>query len=121
VDTEVDPLYGDRYLPRKFKVAFAFPDDNCTDVLSNDLGFLVVVEEGGLAGFNVLVGGGLGQTHGKAETFPRLADPLAFVTPDQLIPVARAVVEVQRDHGNRVNRKRARLKYLIDERGLDWF
>jgi sulfite reductase (ferredoxin) len=120
-DPEPDPLYGERYLPRKFKVAFAFPEDNCTDVLSNDLGFLVIADGDRLEGFNVLVGGGLGQTHGKAETYPRLADPLGFVRPEELIEVARAVIAVQRDHGNRVNRKRARLKYLLDERGLDWF
>ena len=116
-----DPLYGERYLPRKFKVAFAFPEDNCTDVLSNDLGFLVIADGDRLKGFNVLVGGGLGQTHGKSETYPRLADPLGFVPPEELIDVSKAVIAVQRDYGNRVNRKRARLKYLLDERGLDWF
>ncbi|HEX8695715.1 MAG TPA: NADPH-dependent assimilatory sulfite reductase hemoprotein subunit [Longimicrobium sp.] len=118
---EPDPLYGERYLPRKFKVAFAFPDDNCTDVFTNDLGFVVVAEDGALAGFNVLVGGGLGQTHGKEETYPRLASPLGFARPGELLEVARAVIAVQRDHGNRANRKRARLKYLLDERGIGWF
>jgi sulfite reductase (ferredoxin) len=116
-----DPLYGDRYLPRKFKTAIAFPDDNCTDVYANDLGFLVIAEHGRLIGFNVLVGGGLGQTHGKEETYPRLADALAFVSPNDALSAAAAVIAVQRDHGNRVDRRRARLKYLIDERGLDWF
>lgn len=120
-DTEYDELYGDRYLPRKFKVAFAFPEDNCTDVYSNDLGFVVICAEGRLVGFNVLVGGGFGRTHGKAETYPRLADPLGFARPEEVVEVAKAIVAVQRDHGNRENRKRARLKYLIDERGLDWF
>lgn len=118
---ELDPLYGERYLPRKFKTAFAFPDDNCTDVHSNDLGFLAVVERGHVVGYNVLVGGGLGQTHGKADTYPRLADPLGFATPEQVVDIAGAVIGVQRDYGNRSNRRRARLKYLIDERGLDWF
>lgn len=118
---EPDPIYGERYLPRKFKIAFAFPEDNCTDVHANDLGFLAVVREGRVAGFNVLVGGGLGQTHGKADTFPRLAEPLAYVTPDEVLDVATAVVAVQRDYGNRANRRRARLKYLIEERGIDWF
>jgi sulfite reductase (ferredoxin) len=118
---EADALYGERYLPRKFKVAFGFPDDNCTDVLSNDLGFLVIADGDRLQGFNVLVGGGLGQTHGKADTYPRLADPLGFAQPTELIEVAKAVIAVQRDHGNRANRKRARLKYLLDERGIDWF
>lgn len=116
-----DPLYGERYLPRKFKIGFAFPDDNCTDVLSNDLGFVVLAEGDSIEGFNVVVGGGLGQTHNKPETYPRLASPLAFVSPEELIETARAVVAVQRDHGNRTNRKRARLKYLLDERGVEWF
>jgi sulfite reductase (ferredoxin) len=119
-EPEPDPLYGDRYLPRKFKTTFAFPDDNCTDVYANDLGFLAV-HDVKLRGFDVLVGGGLGQTHGKAETFPRLAEPLGFITPDEALAVAAAVVAVQRDHGNRADRRRARLKYLIDERGIDWF
>ena len=118
---EDDPIYGQRYLPRKFKTAIAFPEDNCTDVLSNDLGFLVIRDGDRLAGFNVLVGGGLGMTHGKEETYPRLADPLGFATAGAVIDVAVAVVLVQRDHGNRSDRRRARLKYLLDERGLDWF
>jgi sulfite reductase (ferredoxin) len=116
-----DPLYGERYLPRKFKIAFAFPDDNCTDVFANDLGLVVIAEGGRIEGFNVVVGGGLGMTHNKPDTYPRLASPLAFVTPDELIDVARAIIAVQRDHGNRTNRKRARLKYLLDEQGVDWF
>ncbi|MGQ0814516.1 MAG: NADPH-dependent assimilatory sulfite reductase hemoprotein subunit [Gemmatimonadota bacterium] len=120
-EPEPDPIYENRYLPRKFKTAIAFPEDNCTDIYSNDLGFLVVHDHDRLVGFNVLVGGGLGQTHGKTETYPRLADPLAFVEPDQVLAVATAVVLTQRDFGNRENRKRARLKYLLDERGLDWF
>jgi sulfite reductase (ferredoxin) len=119
-EPQPDPVYQDRYLPRKFKTALGFADDNCTDVYSNDLGFLVVADEDRLAGFNVLVGGGLGRTHGKVETYPRLADPLAFVTPDEVLDVAAAVVTTLRDFGNRSDRRRARLKYLIDERGLDW-
>ncbi|HYT05693.1 MAG TPA: NADPH-dependent assimilatory sulfite reductase hemoprotein subunit [Gemmatimonadales bacterium] len=120
-EPEPDPIYGRRYLPRKFKVAFAFPDDNCCDVHSNDLGFLVVAEDGRLAGFNVLVGGGLGRTHGKQDTYPRLADTLAFAGTHDVIEVAEAVVKAQRDHGNRSDRRHARLKYLLDERGLEWF
>src|SRR5687768_15678969 len=116
-----DPLYGTAYLPRKFKIAFAFPDDNCTDVFSNDLGLVVLADGERIEGFNVVVGGGLGQTHNKPETYPRLASPLAFIQPDQLIEVARAIIGVQRDWGNRTNRKRARLKYLLDEQGVDWF
>ncbi len=116
-----EPIYGTRYLPRKFKVAFAFPDDNCCDVHSNDLGFLVVADAGRLVGFNVLVGGGMGRTHGKADTYPRLADLLGFVATGEVVEVAEAVVKVQRDYGNRSDRRHARLKYLLDARGLDWF
>src|SRR5207247_3826200 len=118
---EPEPIYGSRYLPRKFKVAIAFPDDNCCDVHSNDLGFLVVSDGGRLAVFNVLVVGGLGRTHGKQDTYPRLADTLGFAATDEAIEVAEAVVKVQRDHGDRGDRRHARLKYLLDERGLDWF
>jgi sulfite reductase (ferredoxin) len=120
-ETEPDPLYLDRYLPRKFKIGFAFPDDNCTDVHSNDLGLLVIAEDGEIRGFNVLVGGGLGATHNKPDTFPRLADTMAFIRPEELVEVAKAVIAVQRDYGNRVNRKRARLKYVLEERGVAWF
>ena len=118
---ETEPIYGPRYLPRKFKVAFAFPDDNCCDVHSNDLGFLVVQEGRRLVGFNVLVGGGMGKTHGKEDTYPRLADALGFAGMGEVVEVAEAVVKVQRDHGNRADRRHARLKYLIDAQGLDWF
>lgn len=118
---ETEPIYGTRYLPRKFKVAFAFPDDNCCDVHSNDLGFLVVADGDLLVGFNVLVGGGMGRTHGKEDTYPRLADAVGFARTHEVIEVAEAIVKVQRDHGNRRDRRHARLKYLIDARGLDWF
>src|SRR5207249_9411160 len=91
-----DPIYGERYLPRKFKTAIASPDDNCTDVYSNDLGFVVIPDGDSLAGFNVLVGGGLGMTHGKKVTYPRLADPLGFATPEDVVQVAEAVITVQR-------------------------
>src|SRR5436309_12648919 len=119
-----DPIYGGRYLPRKFKTAIAFPDDNCTDVYSNDLGFLAIPAadvRDRLAGFNVLVGGGLGMTHGKKVTYPRLADPLGFAPPEQVVEVAEAVITVQRDYGDRSDRRHARLKYLLDDRGLEWF
>jgi len=118
---EVDPIYGTRYLPRKFKVAFAFSDDNCCDVHSNDLGFLAVTQGDRLAGFNVLVGGGMGRTHGKTDTYPRLADTLGFAKAGEAVAVAEAVVKVQRDHGNRSDRRHARLKYLLEAQGLDWF
>src|SRR3989442_9619866 len=121
---ESDPIYGQRYLPRKFKTAIAFPDDNCTDVYSNDLGFLAIpAGDAGdrLAGFNVVVGGGLGMTHGKKLTYPRLADPLGFAAPEHVVEVAEAVITVQRDYGDRTDRRHARLKYLLDDRGLEWF
>ena len=118
---EPEPIYGQRYLPRKFKTAIAFSDDNCTDVYSNDLGFVVIPDGDSVAGFNVLVGGGLGMTHGKKVTYPRLADPLGFATPEDVVAVAEAVITVQRDYGDRSDRRHARLKYLLDDRGLDWF
>jgi len=118
---EVEPIYGNTYLPRKFKIALGLPDDNCVDLYTNDLGFLAVAVGGEVTGFNVLVGGGLGITPSNKNTFPALAQPLCFVRPDQVLPVAEAVVKVQRDHGERGDRKRARLKYLIADRGLAWF
>ena len=118
---EVEPIYGPTYLPRKFKAAIAVPPVNDVDVFAQDLGFIAIVEDGELAGFNLTVGGGLGTTHGEAATYPRLADVVGFLKPEQLLAVAEAVVTTQRDHGDRSNRKHARLKYTIDERGLDWF
>ncbi len=116
---EEEPIYGSTYLPRKFKVAFAVPPVNDVDVFANDLGFIAIVEDGALAGFNVSIGGGMGATHGDAETWPRLGNVIGFITPDQLLDVATAVVTTQRDLGNREVRKRARFKYTIDDRGLD--
>ena len=119
---EIEDLYGERYLPRKFKTAIALEGDNCVDVYSNDLGLVARRgPEGGLAGIDVLVGGSLGRTANKPETFPAVALPLAFVEPAQAVETCRAVVGVQRDFGDRVNRRHARLKYLIHDRGLDWF
>ena len=119
---EDEPLYGETYLPRKFKTAIAIEGDNCVDVYSNDLGLIAMrAPGGGLAGVNLLVGGGLGRTANKPDTFPTVALPLAFVLPDQAVAAARAVVTVQRDFGDRVNRRHARLKYLIHDRGVDWF
>jgi sulfite reductase (NADPH) hemoprotein beta-component len=117
----VDPLYQRRYLPRKFKVAFAFPPLNDVDIFTNDLGFVVIVEDGRLAGYNLLAGGGLGMSHGNAQTFPRLADVIGFLAPPHLEAVARAVVTIHRDFGDRTNRKHARLKYVLADRGVDWF
>jgi sulfite reductase (ferredoxin) len=118
---EEEPIYGPTYLPRKFKVAVALPEDNCVDIYTNDLGFLAVVRNGKIIGYNVSVGGGLGTTPSAAKTFPALAKRMAFVTPDQACAVAEAVVKVQRDFGNRADRKTARLKYLIADKGIEWF
>ncbi|MCA9086513.1 MAG: NADPH-dependent assimilatory sulfite reductase hemoprotein subunit [Planctomycetaceae bacterium] len=116
-----EPIYGERYLPRKFKMAIAEPSDNCVDVYTQDLGLLAVVEGDRIVGYNVLVGGGMGRTPSAEKTFPRLAEKMAFVTPDQVIAVAEAVVKVQRDFGNRDDRKRARLKYLVHDWGMPKF
>jgi sulfite reductase (ferredoxin) len=119
---EDEPLYGPRYLPRKFKTAIALSGDNCVDVHANDLGLVALRgADGNLAGFTALVGGGLGRTRNKPDTFAAVARPLATVLPDQVVALSRAVIEVQRDHGNRVDRRHGRLKYLIADRGLPWF
>ncbi len=115
-----DPLYGDRYLPRKFKVGLAIPEDNTIDVLTNDLAVVALFEGGVLQGYNFLLGGGHGMTHNKPETYPRLATPVAFVEPADLLPAAAAVVGLHRDFGDRGNRRHARLKYVIAERGEEW-
>jgi sulfite reductase (ferredoxin) len=121
-EPEVEPLYGEQYLPRKFKTTVALEGDNCVDIYAHDLAIVAMKSEGGaLRGFNVLVGGGLGRTHNKPETFVAVAQPLCFVQPDQIVDVAREVVAVQRDYGDRANRRHARLKYTIADRGLDWF
>jgi sulfite reductase (ferredoxin) len=116
-----EPLYGTVYLPRKFKIAFALPEDNCVDIYANDLGFLAIVENDRIIGYNVLVGGGMGTTPSAAKTFPAVAKRMAFVTPDQVIPVAEAIIKVQRDNGNREDRKVARMKYVIANWGLEKF
>ncbi len=116
-----DPLYGKTYLPRKFKVAFVIPPRNDVDVLTNDCGFIAIVENGRLAGYNLTAGGGMGMSHGNSATFARLADVIGFVAPEQVIETARAVVTVHRDFGDRANRKHARLKYVMAERGAGWF
>jgi sulfite reductase (NADPH) hemoprotein beta-component len=117
----VDPLYGKSYLPRKFKVAFAIPPLNDIDIFTNDCGFVAIAENGRLAGYNLVAGGGMGMSHGNAQTFPRLADVIGFVTPEQVVATAKAVVTIHRDFGDRTNRKHARLKYVIEERGVPWF
>ncbi len=116
-----EPIYGRAYLPRKFKIVIAVPPDNDVDVYAHDLGFVAIVEDGKVAGYTVTVGGGMGMTHGEVDTYPRLAEVLGFCTPAQVVEVAEKVVMVQRDFGDRGNRKHARLKYTIADRGLDWF
>jgi sulfite reductase (ferredoxin) len=118
---DVEPIYGRTYLPRKFKTAFALPEDNCVDVYANDLGFLTIHEHGKILGYNVLAGGGMGVTPSAAKTFPALAKRLGFVPPEDVLAIAEAIVKVQRDYGNRSDRKVARLKYTIHTMGLDAF
>lgn len=120
-EAESEPMYGETYLPRKFKIAFAVPPTNDVDVFAHDLGCIAVLEDGELAGFNISVGGGMGASHGDATTYPLLGQLIGFVRPDQVFTIAEAVLTTQRDFGNRVERKRARLKYTIEDRGLDWF
>lgn len=116
-----EPIYGASYLPRKFKIGVALPEDNCIDIYTQDMGLLAIVENEKIIGYNVLVGGSMGVTPAKKTTFPALAKRMAFITPDQVFTVGEAVVKVQRDFGNRTDRKQARLKYLIHEKGLPWF
>jgi sulfite reductase (NADPH) hemoprotein beta-component len=117
----VEPIYGKHYLPRKFKISFAVPPGNDVDIFAQDLGFIAIIENGHLAGFNVTVGGGMGQSHNNKATYPRVADVMGFCKPDQVVAVAEKVVTVQRDYGDRSDRKHARLKYTIQDRGLAWF
>ena len=121
-EAEDEPIYGKTYLPRKFKTVVAVPPDNDVDVFAHDLGFTAVVDATGrVEGWNVTVGGGMGMTHGEPATFPRTAEPMAFCRPDQAVAVAEKVVLVQRDFGDRTDRKHARLKYTVEDRGVAWF
>ena len=115
-----DPLYGERYLPRKFKIGLAIPEDNTIDVLTNDLAIVPLYEGDRLAGYDFLLGGGHGMTHNNPKTYPRLATPVAFVEPEDLLEAAAAVVRLHRDYGDRGNRRHARLKYVIAENGEEW-
>jgi sulfite reductase (ferredoxin) len=117
---EPDPLYGERYLPRKFKIGLAVPEDNTIDVLTNDLAIVALFAGDHLIGYNFLLGGGHGMTHNNPKTYPRLATPVAFIEPEDLLEAAAAVVRLHRDHGDRGNRRHARLKYVIAENGEDW-
>ncbi|CAG8568595.1 3571_t:CDS:2 [Dentiscutata heterogama] len=120
---DFEPLYGPTYLPRKFKVAIAVPPNNDVDVFAHDLGYIAIVDKTNkkLLGYNVTVGGGMGMTHNNKKTYPRLGELLGFCTPDQAIDVGEKIMLVQRDFGDRINRKHARLKYTIDDRSLEWF
>jgi sulfite reductase (NADPH) hemoprotein beta-component len=119
---EEDPLYQDRYLPRKFKIGIAIPPNNDIDVLTNDLGLIAIIDNDQLKGFNIAIGGGLGTTHGNAETYPRLATVIGFVPADErLFKTVYEIVTIQRDYGNRSDRKLSRLKYTVDRLGIDWW
>ncbi|HXB10136.1 MAG TPA: NADPH-dependent assimilatory sulfite reductase hemoprotein subunit, partial [Puia sp.] len=119
---EEDPLYQDRYLPRKFKIGIAIPPNNDVDVLTNDIGLIAIIEGKELKGFNIAIGGGLGTTHGNPETYPRLATVIGFVPADErLFKAIYEIVTIQRDYGNRSDRKFARLKYTVDKYGADWY
>src|SRR5262249_51568458 len=120
-DVAAEAVYGKTYLPRKFKMGLALPEDNCVDVYGQDLGVFAVSEGGAIAGYNLLVGGGMGMTHGKPETFPYLARPICYVDAQDLLRTAEAVVKWFRDHGNRADRKRARIKYLVHDWGPERF
>jgi sulfite reductase (NADPH) hemoprotein beta-component len=118
----VDPLYGKTYLPRKFKIAFAIPPLNDIDIFTNCCGFIAIADGSGkLFGYNLTVGGGMGRSHGNAATFPRVADLIGFVPPEKVVDVAKAIVTIHRDFGDRADRKHARLKYVLQDRGVKWF
>ncbi len=118
---DTEPLYGPTYLPRKFKIALAVPPSNDVDVFTHDLGLIAIVEDGRLAGFNAAVGGGMGRTHGKPETFPALGRVIGFCEPEHVIDLAEKVLTIERDFGDRTNRRQARLKYVLADRGIEWF
>jgi len=121
-DNVIEPIYGTTYLPRKFKIAVAVPPSNDVDVFAHDLGYIAILDKtGNLAGYNVTVGGGMGMTHGEPETYPRTADVMGYCRPQEALAVGEAVVTIQRDWGDRSDRKHARLKYTIEDRGLDVF
>ena len=117
---EQEPIYGKTYLPRKFKITIAVPPSNDVDIFANCLSFIAIVENGKLVGYNVAVGGGMGSTHGNEATYPRLADVIGFCTAEQVVDVAEKVVLVQRDFGDRTDRKHSRFKYTVDDHGPEW-
>lgn len=120
-EQDIEPIYGKTYLPRKFKTGLGVPEDNCIDIYAQDLGLLAIVENDRIAGYNVLVGGGMGMTHGNAKTFPYLAKPICYVPAKAVLNAAEAVVKLFRDHGNRADRKRARIKYVVHDWGVEKF
>ena len=120
-DEEAEPIYGRTYLPRKFKIGVALPPHNDVDAFAQDLSFVAIEERDRIVGFDVIAGGGMGMTHGEPETYPRAGDVIGFCAPEHAVAVAEAVVTMQRDHGDRSNRKQARLKYTIDRMGLEAF
>lgn len=121
-NTETDPLYQDRYLPRKFKIGICIPPNNDVDVLANDLGLIAIIEDGKLKGFNIAVGGGLSTTHGNADTYARLATVIGFTdTEEKTLKAVYETLTIQRDYGNRSDRKLARMKYTLDNMGVDAF
>ena len=119
---EEDPLYQDRYLPRKFKIALAIPPNNDVDVFGNDLGLIAIIENKRLTGYNIAIGGGLSSTHGNPATYPRLATVIGFVSGEEkILKTIYEIVTIQRDYGNRSDRSLARLKYTVDKMGIEWF
>jgi sulfite reductase (NADPH) hemoprotein beta-component len=119
---EEDPLYQDRYLPRKFKIAIAIPPNNDVDVFTNDIGLIAIIENDTLKGFNIAIGGGLSSTHGNPETYPRLGTVIGFAdSEEKTLKAVYEIATIQRDYGNRADRKLARLKYTVDRLGINWF
>ena len=119
-EPEIDPLYGPTYLPRKFKIGLAMPENNDVDVLTNDAALIAIFDGQRLLGYNLAIGGGQGMTHNRPATYPRLASYVGFLPPDGVLDALKAVIALQRDNGDRSDRRHARLKYVIDAMGLDW-
>ncbi|BAG01551.1 MULTISPECIES: sulfite reductase, ferredoxin dependent [Microcystis] len=118
----IEPIYGQHYMPRKFKMGVTVPGDNSIDIYTNDIGLVVITDANGqLQGFNVLAGGGLGRTHNKEETFPRMADPIGYVDKEEVYDLVKAIVATQRDYGDRGDRRHARMKYILEEWGVEKF
>ncbi|WP_020007153.1 assimilatory sulfite reductase (NADPH) hemoprotein subunit [Salinicoccus albus] len=119
-EEEVEPVYGKTYLPRKFKIGIAVPPSNDIDVYSQDLGFIAIIEAGQLTGFNISIGGGMGMTHGNTDTYPQVGRVIGYCPKNSVKEVAEKIVTIQRDYGNRTDRKKARFKYTVDAKGVDW-